>query len=86
MSNIISITKSEVDARLKRYGNTENMQVKCRYCVPGYRHSVGNCFICGWGPSPCSIEFMGLKSIPMERLNAEYGQTDAHKIYCEEED
>jgi hypothetical protein len=26
--------------------------IKCMHCPDGYRHPVGNCVLCGWGPSP----------------------------------
>ena|SRR5215831_17002097 len=25
---------------------------KCPYCAHGWRHPVGNCVLCGWGPAP----------------------------------
>jgi hypothetical protein len=83
MAEVISLLKREVERRLKKYEGTANTEVKCRYCVPGYRCSIGNCIVCGWGPAPVSIEFMGLKAIPMDKLNAEYGQTDWHKAHTE---
>ena len=26
--------------------------IKCHHCAEGYRHPVGNCVLCGWGPAP----------------------------------
>lgn len=29
--------------------------IKCRYCEHGWRHFVGNCVLCGWGPAPGAL-------------------------------
>lgn len=42
--------------------------VPCRHCDAGYRHVVGNCVVCGYGPAPGSVNFHGE---PMPATDAE---------------
>jgi hypothetical protein len=58
--------RAEVFRRLSDIEGEEKL--KCTYCVPGYRHPVGNCVLCGWGPSPSSIRDAGLMPIPIVDL------------------
>lgn len=45
----------EVDQALPRHG-IRAITARCSYCVIGRRHVVGNCVVCGWGPSPMAID------------------------------
>lgn len=31
----------------------------CNRCEAGWRHPVGNCVVCGCGPSPAAVNFWG---------------------------
>jgi hypothetical protein len=44
--------------------------VACNHCVPGLRHPIGNCYVCGWGPAPAHISWYGLKPLPIHEVNA----------------
>jgi hypothetical protein len=30
--------------------------IKCRHCDEGFRHPVGNCVLCGYGPAPGAVD------------------------------
>lgn len=60
--------KTEIERRLANRDDETN--VKCNHCAAGYRHRIGNCILCGHGPSPAHIEWMGLTELPVARINA----------------
>lgn len=60
---------SEVNRRISCHADAT---VKCIHCHPGMRNPVGNCVVCGCGPSPASIEFLGLKPMLIHEVNAAF--------------
>ncbi len=62
--------REEVARRLARLGS--DAERKCSYCVPGYRHRLDNCVLCGWGPAPGSIRDYGLEPMLCAELTAAF--------------
>lgn len=60
---------AEVNRRLAKHPECD---VKCRHCHPGRRVSIGNCIVCGNGPAPASITFMGLEEMLIHEVNAAF--------------
>jgi len=65
------LTKEQLQQEINhRLSVHTDCTLDCSYCALGKRHPIGNCILCGWGPSPASIDFMGLKPLPIHEINA----------------
>ena len=65
----------EIDRRIamvrKQCANDGMEPRECGHCIPGIRHPVGNCYVCGCGPAPGAISwYPGLKELPVDEVNA----------------
>lgn len=61
-----------VDEVKRRLIAHDDSTVKCSHCNPGYRNPLGNCVVCGHGPSPASISFLGLEEMLIHEVNAAF--------------
>ena len=51
--------------------NDDSKPRECSHCIPGIRHPMDNCYVCGGGPAPGAISwFPGLKELPVDEVNA----------------